>query len=842
MNLQKKMEGKCTPMNIKEKINILLVDDRPENLIALEAIIETEDYNLVKAYSGEEALKYLLKTKFALILMDVQMPGMDGFTTAKIIKARESTKSIPILFITANNMETEHIFMGYSVGAIDYILKPVDPLVLKGKVEGFVEIYKMKNKLSQQNEMLAEQKKELSKSYRELSVLTDKLKESEAVANVINETSMDAMLLCDIDGHIIKFNPTMKSMFEYSNVDVVGRNIFDLPSSEEAALYISALFDEINQTGTLMNIENKTEMTLIRKDGSSLVSEVQIGVKMIQGKIIIAFTFRDITEQKRNEELIKHMAYHDQLTNLPNRRSLNEELNKCLQQAKATNLPLGFLYIDMDRFKYINDSLGHAIGDLALAEIAKRLSDTVQETGFVARVGGDEFNVILPNANREDSLEAAEKIIQSFQEPIFIHHYELYITASIGLSVYPFDGVDAQDLMKNADAALYRAKELGKNAYNVFHTGMNMQSYRSFLMQSELRKAISLNQLELYYQPRVNIETGKMESAEVLLRWNHPVWGIVSPVEFIPLAEETGLIIEIGEWVLLQACQQLQTWKLKGLECARLSINFSPRQFLQRDVVERMNNIFITTGISPSAIEIEITESVLIKNEELAISVLNKLRNMGVSISIDDFGTGYSSLFYLNRLPVDILKIDRSFTKGIMEEGSESRSIISTIVSLAKALGLKVVGEGVETAEQYQFLCDQNCEEAQGYLFSPPVPCSRFELMLLQGIAGITKEKTSRSDFLITTSKSERHTQSMIANALLKIKMQYAVSAREIEVFELVISGLSNKEISEKLFISEHTVKNHITRIFQKLNVADRAQAMAMVYNLCLEDGEKIGG
>lgn len=829
-------------MRDMEKINILLVDDRPENLIALEAILEKEEYNLVKAYSGEEALKYLLKTTFALILMDVQMPGMDGFTTAKIIKARELTKSIPILFITANNMETEHIFMGYSVGAIDYILKPVDPLVLKGKVEGFVEIHKMKSKLVEQTETLAEQKNELIRTNKELSTLTYKLKESEAVANVINETSIDAMLLCDMDGNIMKFNPAMKSMFQYTDADLEGRNIFELTASVESNLYLKELFHEINKSGTLMNIDNKSEMPLLRKDESSLESEVQIGVKVIQGKTIIAFTIRDITEMKKNEELIKHMAYHDQLTNLPNRRSLNEELSRHLHEAKATNQPLGFLYIDMDRFKYINDSLGHAIGDLALSEIAKRLSDLVSDLGFVARVGGDEFNVILPRANREASLEVAEKIIQAFQEPIFIHHYELYITASIGLSVYPYDGVEAQDIMKNADAALYRAKELGKNAYNVFHTGMNMQSYRSFLMESDLRKAISLNQLELYYQPRVNIESGKIESAEVLLRWNHPVWGLISPVEFIPLAEETGQIIEIGEWVLLQACKQLEKWRLQGLECTRLSINFSPRQFLQRDIVDRMKNIFRTTGTSPAAVEIEITESVLIKNEELAIGVLNKLRNMGVLISIDDFGTGYSSLFYLNRLPVDILKIDRSFIKGIMEEGSESRSIISTIVSLAKALGLKVVGEGVETAEQYQFLCDQNCEEAQGFLFSPPVPCSQFESLVLEGVAGLSKEKMTRNDLLTTSlDKSDRHNKS-IANALAKIKMQFAVSAREIEVFELVISGLSNKEISEQLFISEHTVKNHITRIFQKLSVADRAQAMAMVYNLCLEDGEKIGG
>ncbi|MCQ6280495.1 EAL domain-containing protein [Bacillus sp. EB600] len=695
-------------MNNCDKINILLVDDRPENLIALEAIIERDDYNLIKAYSGEEALKYLIKYDFAAILLDVQMPGIDGFGTAKIIKAREKTKNIPILFITANNMDSEHIFTGYSIGAIDYILKPFDPIILKAKVEGFVELYKMNQQLLHQAKVL-----------------------------------------------------------------------------EEA------------------------------------------------------------------QEKISYMAYHDSLTDLPNRRLFNDQITIKINKARQLNQSLAILYLDMDRFKYINDSLGHIIGDLVLQKIAGKLKESVREQDFVARVGGDEFNILFPDTNRETALEIAEGIIEEFKKPIYIDHYELFITTCIGISIFPYDGEETLALMRNADAALYRAKEQGKSTFKVYHAGMNIRSYRTFIMQNDLRKAIDREELTLVYQPRIDLKSEAVRSAEALLRWNHPNWGTISPAEFIPLAEESGQIVEIGNWVLRTACKQNKAWQEAGFEPIRISVNFSAQQFLQKDLVQNIGQILAVTGVSPHLLEIEITESVILGNETIITSTLNQLKKMGVYISIDDFGTGYSSLSYLRRFPVHTLKIDRSFTKELTDTQSNGELLIAAIVSLAHNLNMSVVAEGVETEDQLNIVKKYQCEEVQGYLYSPPVSPEKFEAFLLKSQPNLSSKRKGivylENKKTIIRSKSSPDERKNVPEfdpalkvldaALVRTKVLFSLSTREMDVFKLLVNGLSNKEISDELFISEHTVKNHITRIFQKLNVSDRLQAMAKVYQACIEEG-----
>ncbi|MFS0689344.1 EAL domain-containing protein [Sporosarcina sp. 179-K 8C2 HS] len=819
-------------MEKEESINILLVDDRPENLLAIEAIIERDEYNLVKASSGEEALKCLLKDKFALILLDVQMPGMDGFTTAKIIKAREKTKNVPILFITANNMESEHIFMGYSVGAIDYILKPVDPLILKAKVEGFVDIYKMERKLVQQAAMLTSKTIELENVNKDLSETTSKLLLSEALANVISDTSQDSMIILDKEGKILKVNPSGEKKLHYHNKELLGKNVRVLFTENESIDYLENLFMKIQHYESLRGYESHKEISLTRKDGTTFLAEVQIGWKLVQNQLIIACTARDITEHKKSEALIKHMAYHDFLTDLPNRRAFNETLINHLKNAREVNQPLGIMCLDMDRFKYINDSLGHSIGDRVLQEVSGRLCRSVRDQDFLARVGGDEFNIILPNTDRDSALEVAAHILEALQEPLVVNDYELYITTCIGLSIFPYDGVEFYELIKNADIALYQAKEQGKNKYRVFHSGMNMQSYRSFIMQNDLRKAIERDEFELVYQPRVNIATGKVESAEALLRWNHPSWGTVSPSEFIPLAEQTGQIVEIGDWVLRTACQQMKCWEENDYNSVRLAINFSAQQFMQKDLLSKFEKILEETKVAANLVEIELTESALLKNEDYIINTLHGLREMGITISIDDFGTGYSSLHYLSRLPIQIIKIDKSFIQGILDTTNENRLITSTIISLAKSLDLSIVAEGVETKEQLDFLSANQCDEVQGYIFSPPVPQRTFEKMMLQENVMVFDVKVPHEEQL----------ENPIPVALDQIKEKYSITTREVEVFDLLLEGLSNKEISQDLYISEHTVKNHISRIFQKLNVTDRAQAMAKVYQYCVNKSDGVIG
>ncbi|MFP7299750.1 EAL domain-containing protein [Neobacillus niacini] len=840
-------------MDNKEKINILLVDDRPENLLALEAIIEHDDFNLIKATSGEEALKCLLKHDFAAILLDVQMPGIDGFATAKIIKAREKTKNIPILFITANYMDSEHIFTGYSVGAIDYILKPFDPTILKAKVEGFANLYKLNKQLIHQADRLREKTKEIEDANLELSKAAAELSVSEALATVISETSIDTMVVIDEHGMVLKVNPAVEKMFNYIEDELVNQPLTVLFSNEKAKLSIENILKTIKNVNHLLGYENLYEVTASRKDGTTFPVEIQIGKRYVQNRSLIAFTIRDITKKKQDQEKITHMAFHDSLTNLPNRRRFNEQLAIKLNEARQSYQPLVIMYIDMDRFKYINDSLGHMMGDRLLQEIANRLSERVRKTDLVARVGGDEFTILLPGTDRENALEIAEGIFKAFKSPFNIDNYELFLTACIGISTFPYDGEDSQVLLRNADAALYRAKEQGKNQYKVFHTGMNIQSYRTFIMQNDLRKAIEREELTLVYQPKVEIDSGKVKSAEALLRWNHPNWGMISPAEFIPLAEETGQIVEIGSWVLRQACEQSKAWKAAGFMPVPISVNFSAQQFLQKDLMENTKRILRETDVSPELIEVEITESMLLGNGEIITRTLNQLRKMGMKISIDDFGTGYSSLSYLNRLPLDTLKIDRTFIQEI-SESSKSKSLISAIISLAHGLNMKVVAEGVETEEQLKFLKLHQCQEAQGYLFSPPVLPKDFEGFLTHH----QKETNLRKGIIYLDNKVIRPkggektaaaavnnpeggpSQQILVAALERTKKIYSISSREMDVFKFLVNGLSNKEISDELFISEHTVKNHITRIFQKLAVSDRLQAMAKVYQACIEEGDHL--
>lgn len=831
-----------------DKVNILIVDDRPENLLALEAIIERSDYNIIKAYSGEEALVHLLKYEFAVILMDVQMPGVDGFETAKIIKARERTKNIPIIFITANNLESKHIFTGYSVGAIDYILKPFDPFILKAKIEIFVEMYKINKKNIQQANVLIEKTKELELTNEELSNKTFELQESEALASVISDTSIDSMIIMDSKGEILRVNPAFEKMFLYKRDEITGERIHLLFHEKKSTKFINNIIEAINNLDDFIGNSNLKEINVMRKDGQSFFADIQIGKKYIKNKCIVACTIHDVSKKKHDKELITYMAYHDGLTNLPNRRLFNDQLNIGIKKAKEHNTSLAIMYLDIDRFKFINDTLGHLIGDKLLQEIAKRLKEYVRPQDLVARIGGDEFNIILPDTNREKAVEIAEHILEGFNIPFYIDNYELNTTTSIGVSIFPYDGEESFVLMKNADAALYKAKEQGKNMFKIFHSGMNIHSYKSFILQNELRKAIEQDELTLYFQPRINLITGSIQSAEVLLRWNHPDWGVILPSEFIPLAEETGQIVAIGEWVLKSACNQIKDWEKKGFPSIRLAVNFSPRQFLQKHITEKIRDILHETNVKPEMLEIEITESTLMENEEKVINVLNEIRDLGITISIDDFGTGYSSLGYLKNLPIHTLKIDKSFIQDLSKNSPDSIGLVATILSICKIYKLTVIAEGVETEEQKEILKTHNCNEMQGFLSCRPIPANDFEQFLLkrpdQQYYSIVEdspinEKKNMNNFERNCLDPDQK-QEILNIALSRTKELYAISSREMEVFKLIIDGLSNRDISEKLFISEHTVKNHITRILQKLNVSDRLQAMAIIYQICIQESQNI--
>ncbi len=498
--------------------------------------------------------------------------------------------------------------------------------------------------------------------------------------------------------------------------------------------------DLLNQKdifSTLTNGEDGVDHSfrMIQKDGTIIDVEAHSKkVYLVNNRPTIIGALRDVTERKRAEDLNKYLAYHDPLTELPNLRFIYEKMDHELLISKTLQQKVAVMIIDLDRFKYVNDTFGHSLGDKLLKQVSTRLHNCLGGHDVLARLGGDEFGVLLPNIlNTQQVIELAVTMIKSLEEPFHIEKYELFITASIGISIFPNDGEDRETILKHADSALYKAKERGKNTYQIFTSSLDAEAYKIFTLESDLRKALELDQLELYYQPKVCATTNQIIGAEALIRWNHPEWGIVSPGEFIPLAEETGLITEINEWVKYTACSQNKAWQDAELPAIPVSINLSASQFLEKDLFNNIVEILDKTKLNPNYLEIEILETSLLENEKVVFSILDKLKNIGVRISMDDFGTGYSSLSYLKRFKgkIDTLKIDRSFISGLNPIDEEDTNFITkTIIQLAQHLHMDVVAEGVETVEQLNILKEYNCNNIQGYLFSKPVPANEFAILL----------------------------------------------------------------------------------------------------------------
>ena len=443
-------------------------------------------------------------------------------------------------------------------------------------------------------------------------------------------------------------------------------------------------------------------------------------------QLILARYQRLLAEKEREraaqEERIRHQAYHDALTGLPNRASFTEHLEEAMRRAKRAGWPLAILFLDLDLFKRVNDSLGHDAGDRLLRVAAERIRRAVREADMLFRMGGDEFTVLLEDVRGpEEAAAVAGRVLEGIAEPLQLQHHEIAVTASIGIALYPRDDVLGERLVKSADTAMYRAKELGRNRYMFFAREMNERVESQIMIETALRRALKNDEFVLHFQPRVSAATGRATGAEALLRWKHPEWGLVEPARFVPLLEETGLIVPVGNWVLLEACRQAMAWQAAGLPPLRVSVNLSSRQFRSEALFEAVSEALRASKLAPQLLDLELTESLLIDNVDHAMGVMGKLKAIGTAISIDDFGTGYSSLGYLKRFPIDSLKIDKSFVRDIATSPKDA-AIVNAISALARSLGIGLVAEGVEEPWQVEFLRARHCTEMQGYLFSRPLP------------------------------------------------------------------------------------------------------------------------
>ena len=549
------------------------------------------------------------------------------------------------------------------------------------------------------------------------------------LAERVIENSLEGIMITDPDAVIVSINPAFTRLTGYTAQEVVGRRPTLLSSGRHDGEFYAALWQRLESEGHWQG-----EIWNRRKNGEIYPELLTItAINDADGRLTnYAALFSDISELKENEERIKHLAYYDPLTGMPNRRLFEDRLQVALAHVHRNKGQLAVMFVDLDRFKRINDTLGHEMGDQLLVEVSRRLYDCLREDDTVARMGGDEFVVLLSEVGMpDDAAYIARRITAALTRPMSLGGRELVVTASVGISIYPEDGRTASTLIKNADTAMYRAKESGRNGYQMYAPAMNARTLEHLALESALHKALERGELCLHYQPLVVPGTHKVVAAEALLRWNHPELGLVSPGDFIPLAEDTGLIIPVGEWVLAEVCRQLRQWQAQGRDVLNIAVNISARQFRDRAFLPTVQRILAGAGIKPAQLTLELTESMLMDEALDTIRMLGQLHEMGFTIAMDDFGTGYSSLSYLKRFPIDILKIDRVFIRDI-ERSADDAAIVSAIIRLAHSLRLSVVAEGVESAAQLEFLQQEMCDRLQGYYFSRPLDASAFTALLAQ--------------------------------------------------------------------------------------------------------------
>ncbi len=555
------------------------------------------------------------------------------------------------------------------------------------------------------------------------------LKERESALTLsacVFEESAEGIMICDRDKRIISVNHAFTDVTGYAAEEVVGKTPGILKSGRHDADFYRDMWRQIGLMGHWQG-----EIWNRRKSGEVYPEFLSINAAKDQtGAITYYFgLFSDISQSKQYEAHISHLVHYDALTNLPNRTLFDDRIRHAISHAQREKLSLALVFLDLDRFKNINDSLGHPVGDMLLVEVARRLESHMREEDTVSRQGGDEFTLLLPDTRAEGAVHVAGKILKAFSEPFLVEGHELNVTPSIGIAVYPVDGPDAESLLKCADAAMYRAKHDGRNTFRFFTAEMHMHVSHILQLENALRRALERQELMVYYQPQLELSSNRVIGCEALLRWKHPEFGMVMPADFIPIAEESGQILALGEWVLRTAVAQNKAWQAAGLPPLTMAVNLSVIQFRQGNLVHLARQILDEHRLEAQFLELELTEGIAMDDPDAAVGIMEHLHRYGIRLSIDDFGTGYSSLSYLKRFSIDKLKIDQSFVRDVTQD-SENAAIVGAVVSLARSLGLRTIAEGVETVEQREFLRGMGCDEIQGYLVGRPMPAGEFEQLL----------------------------------------------------------------------------------------------------------------
>ena len=686
---------------------ILLVDDELRMLESLKALLSGRGYVLTCANGGREALGELSRTRFDLVILDLNMPVISGHDVMDFMNTRYRGVNV---IVTSGASEIDAAIGAIRRGAYGYLRKPYPREELLKTVENALK----------QSRLLAENQR-----------IARRLERSERTYRYLVDSSPDIIYTLDQDGCFTFVNDQANKMLGFTREELVGRHYSVLvhEGDMERANYV------FNQGRGEFRQARNVELRLNIKRGEGATRTFSIELVTIdlgfaqdnpepngqhRRQMGIYGVARDITDRKRADEQITYQAYHDILTDLPNRALFNDRLGLALLQARRNASNLAVMFIDLDRFKVVNDTFGHGIGDGLLQQVALRLKACLRRCDTLSRIGGDEFTAVLPElADRQDARLIADKFVECLRQPFDLAGQPVHVSASIGVSLYPADGETLEALVRSADMAMYYMKTAGKNGYAFFDPNLMDTSVQKIALEHDLHLALERNELEMFYQPQIDVATGKMVGAEALMRWNHPERGFLGAGEFLPFAEESGLMIPISDWMLDAICRDLLAWNEVGGENLRLSLNVSPQYLDRGDFYEKLRNALLRHRISPHQIEVEVTENICIRNPQKAIEQLDKLCQLGVSVAIDDFGTGYSSLSYLHRFPIHTIKIDRSFVMEIRDADMQF-PVVLAIVAIAQGLGLNLVAEGVETPLQSSYLENAGCRVMQGYLYHQP--------------------------------------------------------------------------------------------------------------------------